>query len=232
MRKLPIVFFLFIMMSAFCSCLCSYRSAKDRIDKDVNNALNLALVEMPYDSVTADTIRCYRNHLTIPELKETAYIAMRIVRRGDKQKTEMVAKADCDFMTVFMLSDQRASGALVFVGILWMIGCLWYMRRYRPELLVQGLTYGGIVYENGKFLTDRGEQIRLTPMQHSFLEMFMTSETHSLSKQEICDRLWPRKPDASDTLYTLIHRIKPIIEANSNLKIESDRGKEYSLRIR
>ena len=95
-----------------------------------------------------------------------------------------------------------------------------------------GLSYGGIVYNDGKFTTLSGEQIRLTPMQHSLLEMFITNDTHTLSKQEICDRLWPKKPDASDTLYTLIRRIKPIIEANGALKIESDRGKSYSLKIK
>ena len=79
------------------------------------------------------------------------------------------------------------------------------------------------------FLTQSGEQIHLTPMQHSLLKMFITADTHILSKQEICDRLWPKKPDANDTLYTLIRRIKPIIEAHSTLKIESDRGKSYSL---
>ena len=53
-----------------------------------------------------------------------------------------------------------------------------------------------------------------------------------VGKQEICDRLWPKKPDASDTLYTLVRRIKPIIEAHSSLKIESDRGKSYSLKLK
>ncbi|WP_440314991.1 winged helix-turn-helix domain-containing protein [Leyella stercorea] len=81
-------------------------------------------------------------------------------------------------------------------------------------------------------MTQRGERIRLTPMQHSLLEMFMTNDTHTLSKQDICERLWPKKPDASDTLYTLIRRIKPIVEANSRLKIESDRGRSYSLRLK
>ena len=69
-------------------------------------------------------------------------------------------------------------------------------------------------------------------MQHTLLEMFINSESHSLDKQEICDRLWPKKPDASDTLYTLIKRVKPIIEANSDLKIKSDRGKSYSLELK
>ena len=232
MKKLPIIIFLFIMACAFCSSMCSYRSAEIRINDDVNNALQLTLAEMPVDVVSADTIRCYRNYLTIAELKDTACIALRTVRRGERQETEMVAEANCDFMTVFMLSDQRASGVLLFVGILWMMVNLWYMRRFKPELLVEGLSYGGIIYANEKFMTSNGEQIRLTPMQHTLLEMFMNSEDHSLSKQEICDRLWPKKPDASDTLYTLIRRIKPIIEEHSNLKIESDRGKSYTLGIR
>ena len=81
-------------------------------------------------------------------------------------------------------------------------------------------------------MTQSGEQIHLTPMQHSLLEMFITAETHTLSKQEICNRLWPKKPDANDTLYTLIKRIKPILETHSTLKIESDRGRSYSLKIK
>lgn len=232
MKSLPLVVFLFVMATAFCSSVCSYHSAERIIDEDVNKALELTLAKMPCDVVSADTIRCYRNYLTIAELKDTACIAMRTVRRGEKQETEMVAEANCDFMTVFMLSDQRASGALLFAGILWMMGSLWYMKRFKPELFVQGISYGGITYADEKFLTSKGEQIRLTPMQHTLLEMFMNSESHSLSKQEICDRLWPKKPDASDTLYTLIKRVKPIIEANSDLKIESDRGKSYSLELK
>lgn len=232
MKSLPIAIFLFILATAFCSSMCSYHRTERRIDEDVNNALELTLAQMPCDAISADTIRCYRKNLTIAELKDTACIAMRIVRRGEKQETEMVAEANCDFMTVFMLSNQRASGALLFVGFLWLMGSLWYMRRFKPELLVQGISYGGITYANKKFLTSKGEQIRLTPMQHTLLEMFINSESHSLDKQEICDRLWPKKPDASDTLYTLIKRVKPIIEANSDLKIKSDRGKSYSLELK
>lgn len=232
MKKLPILIFLFLLVCAFSSSMCSYRSASDRIETDINNALELTLAEMQCDVVNADTIRCYRNYLTIAELKDTACIAMRTVRRGERQETEMVAEANCDFMTVFMLSDQRASGVFLFAGILWMMGSLWYMRRFKPELLIEGMNYGGIVYANEKFMTTKGEQIRLTPMQHTLLEMFMNSEDHSLSKQEICDRLWPKKPDASDTLYTLIKRVKPIIEEHSNLKIESDRGKSYTLELK
>lgn len=202
------------------------------IAQDVNQALKQVLLKMPDNVVTTDTIRCYRNCLTIAELKDTAGIAMRTVRRGGRWETKLVAEANCNFATTFKMSDQKASGSLLFIGMLWLLSSLWYIRRNKPELIVQGLAYGGIVFHDDKFMTISGEEIRLTPMQHSLLEMFITTDSHTLSKQEICDRLWPKKPNASDTLYTLIRRIKPIIETHSILKIESDRGKSYSLKIR
>ena len=69
-------------------------------------------------------------------------------------------------------------------------------------------------------------------MQHQLMELFFLSPTHSLTKAEICDALWPKKPDATDTLYTLIRRLKPVIEQHSDLKIEADRGRAYELRVK
>ena len=232
MKILPYIGFCFLMLCALCTGINSYNRTKGMIAQDVNRALEQVLAKMPDNVVTTDTIRCYRNCLTIAELKDTAGIAMRTVRRNGRLETKLVAEANCGFVATFMMSDQKASGSLLMVGMLWLLGSLWYVRRNRPELIVQGLSYGGIVYNNDKFMTQSGEQIHLTPMQHSLLKMFITANTHTLSKQEICDRLWPKKPDANDTLYTLIKRIKPIVETHSTLKIESDRGKSYSLKIR
>lgn len=232
MKKLPISIFLLVMLMAVVSAITSYKATSTRISEDVNNALALTKYQMPCDVVSADTIRCYRNNITIVELRDTAYLAMRTVRRGNHQETELIAEANCDFATIFMLSDQRASAALVVIGMLWLIGSTLYVRRHRPELIVQGIAYGGLIFNNDRFCNATGERIHLTPMQHTLLEMFLKSDDHTLTKQEICDRLWPKKPDANDTLYTLIRRIKPIIEANSNLKIESDRGRSYSLEVR
>jgi DNA-binding response OmpR family regulator len=66
-------------------------------------------------------------------------------------------------------------------------------------------------------------------MQQQLLEMFFRAPMHQLTKTEICDALWPKKPDASDTLYTLIRRLRTVIETNSDLKIETDRGRSYRL---
>ena len=232
MKNLPYIVFSFLMLCALCTSISSYHRTEYMIAQDVNQALKQVLVKMPDNVVTTDTIRCYRNCLTIAELKDTAGIAMRTVRRDGRWETKMVAEANCNFATTFMMSDQKTSGSLLFIGMLWLLGSLRYVRRNKPELIVQGLAYGGIVFHDDKFMTVSGEEIRLTPMQHSLLEMFITTDSHTLSKQEICDQLWPKKPDASDTLYTLIKRIKPIIETHSTLKIESDRGKSYSLKLK
>ena len=232
MKILPYIGFCFLMLCALCTGINSYNRTKGMIAQDVNSALEQVLAKMPDNVVTTDTIRCYRNCLTIAELKDTAGIAIRTVRRDGRLETKLVAEANCSFATTFMMSDQKASGSILLVGMLWLLGSLWYVRRNRPKLIVQGLAYGGIVYNNDKFMTQSGEQIHLTPMQHSLLKMFITADTHTLSKQEICNRLWPKRPDANDTLYTLIKRIKPIVETHSTLKIESDRGKSYSLKIR
>ncbi len=94
--------------------------------------------------------------------------------------------------------------------------------------------YGGLTYAEaeGRFYAADGKPIRLTPMQHQLLTMFYRSPSHVLSKAEICEALWPKKPDASETLYTLIRRLKPIVEQHTVLKIESDRSKSYRLEIK
>ena len=232
MKILPYIGFCFLMLCALCTGINSYNRTKGMIAQDVNRALEQVLAKMPGNVVTTDTIRCYRNCLTIAELKDTAGIAMRTVRRDGRLETKLVAEANCGFATTFMMSDQKASGSFLFIGMLGLLGSLYYVKRKKQKLVVQGVSYGGLVFNDDKFMTLSGEQIHLTPMQHSLLKMFITADTHTLSKQEICDRLWPKKPDANDTLYTLIRRIKPIIEAHSTLKIESDRGKSYSLKIK
>lgn len=231
MKILPYIVFCFLILSGVCTSMNSYHNTENRIAQDVNQALKQALSKMPGDMVTTDTIQCYRNYITIAELKDTAGIAIRTVRRAGHLETQLVAEANCSFATTFMMSDQKLH-ALFHGWNTLVIGLFVVYEKNKPRILVQGLSYGGIVLHQDTFMTLSGEQIHLTPMQHSLLKMFITSDTHTLSKQEICDQLWPKKPDASDTLYTLIRRIKPIIEVHSSLKIESDRGKSYSLRIK
>ena len=94
--------------------------------------------------------------------------------------------------------------------------------------------YGGLRFSESesRFYGADGNLVQLTPMQHQLMEMFFLSPSHSLTKTEICNALWPKKPDASETLYTLIRRLKPVIEQHSDLKIESDRSKAYQLKVK
>lgn len=153
MKILPYIVFSFLMLCALCTGINSYHRTEYMIAQDVNQALKQVLLKMPDNVVTTDTIRCYRNCLTIAELKDTAGIAMRTVRRGGRWETKLVAEANCNFATTFMMSDQKASGSLLFIGMLWLLSSLWYVRRNKPELIVQGLAYGGIVFHDDKFMT-------------------------------------------------------------------------------
>ena len=157
--------------------------------------------------------------------------------------------ANCSMLDIFGMSNQRTPLSLSLMALLWGIWSLYYYRRKKQKVALafvatddsiyqvypaeserqserqigQVKTFGSLAYseeEDFFFNQKSNESIKFTPMQHQLMQLFMQSAHHQLSKQEICETLWPKKPDASETLYTLIRRIKPIIERNSNLMIE------------
>ena len=134
---------------------------------------------------------------------------------------------------VFQLSDQRLSSMLFLMAVAWAFVSTMYLHRKHEDAENQ-LSYGGLVLSSfdDRFYTEDNTPVHFTPMQEQLMKMFIASPSHTLSKEEICSALWPKKDDASDTLYTLIRRIKPIIESNTNLSIVSDRSKGYILKIR
>ena len=236
MRKLPLLVFLSLVVSALLTSLgCCHLQARS-IDDDVRLALSQTLQERPTYVVDADTIRVYRSYITVAEVRDTASISVKTVRRAGQEVAVLEANAGYSFLTLLSLSDQRPAAALMAVAALWLVGCWWYRRRHPEVQLViaipnGGIAFGGLFYdpEEGRFSTANGEEVRLTPMQRQLMELFFRSPSHTLTKQAICDALWPKKPDANDTLYTLIRRLKPVIEGQSQLKIESERGYAYRL---
>ena len=235
MRKLPLLIFIVFLLSAMLTSIGSYKATECYISQDIEHALAMTMKTLPCDKVDADTIRCYRNYVTIDQVRDTACIAVRIVGSGEGQRAELVADSGCGFMTILMMSDQRASATLLAAGLLWMVGSVWYMRRKGVQVATiatkNGIRYGSLLYDTdmAQFVSADGNAIKLTPMQQQLMDMFFHADNHTLSKQEICDRLWPKKPDANDTLYTLIRRLKVVVEGHSNLRIESERGKSYRL---
>ena len=230
-RYTVIVLFALILMSSLTS-VDSYRSTSRMVSEDMDRALTLTMLEQQSDVISPDTIRKFNSHLQIAELRGKATLAV------DVRARQFRAYAHCSEATIFSLSDQRPAAILWVLTGFWAM-FVWYRRRQRiavGHLLLSvpsGCSYGGLVYaeEEGRFYGANGDAVSLTPMQHQLMEMFFHSPNHTLTKTEICNALWPKKPDANDTLYTLIRRLKPVVEQHSNLKIESDRSKAYRLVI-
>lgn len=232
-----IVLFALIVASSLTS-LDSYRSASQRVNEDMDRALAITMQEQQNDVISQDTIRTFNSHLQIAELRGKATLAV------DTRSRQFKAYAHCSEATIFSLSDQRPAALLWVLTGFWAM-FMWYRRaenhgdtlldsgqNHEPVPVIPG--FGGLTYSEaeGRFYTVDGNEVQLTPMQHQLMEMFFHSPSHCLSKAEICETLWPKKPDASDTLYTLIRRLKPVIEQHSNLKIESDRSKAYRLTMK
>ena len=230
-RYMVIVLFALILMSSLTS-VDSYRSTSRMVSEDMDRALTLTMLEQQSDVISPDTIRKFNSHLQIAELRGKATLAV------DVRARQFRAYAHCSEATIFSLSDQRPAAILWMLTGFWALFILYRNRQRRSveHLLLSvpsGLSYGGLVYseEEGRFYAADGDAVSLTPMQYQLMEMFFHSPTHTLTKTEICNALWPKKPDANDTLYTLIRRLKPVVEHHSNLKIESDRSKAYRLVI-
>ena len=249
-----ILIFAILVMSAAFSSVSNYRKAQYAIVQDMNKALALTLQENKYQWITPDTIQSYRSHLSIDLLKSTSNLCyvMEDRRRG-KNKSQLVnsdnllsskemllnehsiqSYANCSMADVFCMSNQRTPLTLTLMAMIWAIASLYYHLRKQPWNHEADM-FGTMCYsqdEDSFYNQENGQAIKFTPMQHQLMQLFFNNMHHQLSKQEICDALWPKKPDASETLYTLIRRIKPVIEQNSNLMIESERGKSYRLIIR
>jgi hypothetical protein len=221
-KYLVIVLFGLIMASGAASFK-SYQATERMVTDDMGQALAQTLAEQQSDVISCDTIQVFNRHLQLEQLRGKAVLAV------DTRQHGFHCYAKCSAATIFAMSDQRPASVLWTMALLWGFYCFW---KYRKEVPL--VVYGGLAYseKEKRFYNALGKQVKLTPMQQQLMELFFYSENHQLTKSEICEALWPKKPDANETLYTLIRRIKPIIEEHSNLKIESDRGKSYELAIR
>lgn len=248
-----ILIFAILVMSAAFSSVSNYRKAQYAIVQDMNKALALTLQENKYQWIRPDTIQNYRSHLSIDLLKSTSILCY-VMEDRRKNKNSQLANsasqlsskamllnehfiqsyANCSMADVFNMSNQRTPLTLTLMAMIWAIASLYYHRR-KQSWNHETDMFGTMSYsqdEDSFYNQESGQAIKFTPMQHQLMQLFFNNTHHQLSKQEICDVLWPKKPDASETLYTLIRRIKPVIEQNSNLMIESERGKSYRLIIR
>lgn len=233
-----IIVLLIIVCSAIATGKHGYNSTRDDIVADMNQALEQTLAKKQEGWITPDTIADYRSHLKIAGLRKSSviYYAMDSKQDGLQSRTmtwfngkgrnlKFQSYANISAASVFAMSDQRPTMLLSIAAMLWAVFSVMYFHRQH-----RGMVFGGLMldYSSNRFLTLNKESVPLTPMQERLLQMFFTAESHRLAKQQICEALWPKKPEASDTLYTLIRRIKPIL-ADKGLAIRTSRGKDYEL---
>ncbi len=221
-----------LIIASSLTSLGSYRYTSRLVNEDMDRALALALAEQQSDVISQDTIRTFNSYLQITALRGNATLAV------DTRGQQFKAYARCSEATIFRLSDQRPATVLWLLTLFWAM-IVWHRRQQaaaNERLTVAahgGNSFGGLTYSeaDSRFYAADGNVVQLTPMQHQLMEMFFRSPSHALSKAEICDALWPKKPDAHDTLYTLVRRLKPVIEHHSQLRIESDRSRAYRLTV-
>lgn len=234
-----IVFLLLIAPSVFFSWY-NVESVKNDIRLDMSQALTKALSEQETFEITPDTIQNYCNHLRMEGLKGNSFVyyarqeesnllcSKKCEKKAGDKVYQYQCYASCSFASLFGMSDQRLPFTFLLASMLWAtFSILYFKKNKNTHLSALGqLSYNA---EDEHFYAKDSKQVHLTPMQEQLMRMFAESQNNTLSKQEICDALWPKKPDASDTLYTLIKRLKPIVEEQFGMKIVSDRGRNYSL---
>lgn len=229
----PQVAFLVFFLMLTCSIAAGIDSlvrTEHRAQWNVDQALALTLQQCELDRIDADTIRVYRSFITMAALRDTATLSLTM--NDERRQPILTAHTGLTFRRLWSLSDQRASGTLAAMAALWLALSLWLTCR-RRAVMETGIRLGTLCYDERlqRFVCE-GREIHFTPMQRSLMEMFLSAPDHILSQHDICDRLWPKKPDASATLYTLIRRLKPLLEEDTGLKIACQRGESYQLIVK
>ena len=234
MKKLPILIFLLLCLTAMATSCGSYRMAERNIENDLKQALAKTINEKGMETMRQDSIRAYRSiartegemmtiavgdetlrrHLRNPQLGEMAFITYTVRCERGGWKVTFDTEAKCSAVMIWSLSDQRLSAWLAVMALLSLALSFRGRRQSQPITM------------------DSFSATHLTPMQRQLMEMFVASGSHRLSKPEICDALWPKKDDASETLYALISRLKRELDKTSSFDIISDRGRAYILKRR
>lgn len=234
MKKLPILIFIVLCLTAVATSYGSYRKAQRNIENDLKQALAKTINEKGVETMRQDSIRAYRSiartegemmtiavgdetlrrHLRNQQLGEMAFITYTVGRERGRWKVTFNTEAKCSAAMIWSLSDQRLSAWFSVMALLSLALSFRGRRQLRPITM------------------DSFSAPHLTPMQRQLMEMFVASGSHRLSKHEICDALWPKKDDASETLYALISRLKRELDKTSSFDIISDRGRAYILKRR
>lgn len=243
-----IIVFFSLMLPSLMLSFGNYAITKEHIIADVNQALAQTILYKSSDHITADTLKVFRSKLKIDELRETSYLSIctaepsKVAFCSDtmsykvgNERLHIRAYPNCSKAAIFGMSEQKIPSILFALSLIWGAFSIMYLRTkpLRENYPVEsGVIAVGTLYfskSSNLFLNEKKQEIYFTPMQHRLMQMFVAADNHKLSVEEICQTLWPGKDDARDTLYTLIRRLKPILESVSNVRIEAMKGHFYIL---
>jgi hypothetical protein len=194
--------------------------------------------------------QCATLSYCLPDERRTSVCSRKMLWQHGGQRYYLRGYANCSMATVLSLSDQRLPLTLSLLTLLSFV--MAFLPRVRRQQVAPALISptGALVSTDRTTISPdimpmigdlcycpdtqdffhHGKVIHFTPMQRQLMELFWQSDRHTLTKQEICDALWPRKDDANETLYTLIKRLKQTLADNGcQLQITSDRGRAYQL---
>ena len=228
-----------------------YMQAMDTMRHDLNRALQQMVLQEPEQQWLIDSLSTlppegiltpsgrknpFHQHLSMNPLRDTAHFSVCLagneqsfaeramvcsdtlmwsVDRAGAGNTVLVLKAFANpsFLSVF--SHSRPALPLVtFFSGLFLLALLSFRGHSSPALVSESLS---------------SEPLSLTPMQMRLMEMFRNAPNQTLTKEEICAALWPKKDKPEDTLYTFISRLKTSLQKQSGLRIVNRRGREYVL---
>ncbi len=257
MRNLVIAVFLMLLGATVTSSVHSYRMTESTIVEDLNQALVKTVLTRTEQYITPDTIVAYRSFLreqalrqyaglcyALPGERRPAMCSSTMYLKSDEGKVCLRGYANCSAATIFALSDQRLSLVLSLLTFIWFFLGVRRMGLRRGALAavnagcaaeapLHSPLAGRLSYDasTGSFFVDADHEIHFTPMQRQIMVMFATTADHTLTKNEICQALWPRKDDPNESLYTFIKRLKKTLaDSHCQASVESDRGRAYRLR--
>ena len=229
-----------------------YWQTKNQMRQDLNRALQQMVLQEPEQQWLIDSLSAlppegiltpsgrknpFHHHLSMNPLKDTAHFSVCLagneesfaeramvcsdtlmwsVDRAGAGHTTLVLKAFANpsFASIFSHSRPAMPLATFFSGLCMLALILFWCRTAPVQL---------------KPVAVPPARLSLTPMQEKLMELFRSAPGQTLTKEEICTALWPKKENPEDTLYTFMSRLKSSLKNQSTLQIVNRRGREYVL---
>ena len=147
-RLLPFFVTAALALSSIWAGIDSYLRTETTIVRDLTRALTLTAQEQPVDWLSTDTIRTFRSHLQMGELRENAYLAFCLMDQRRQQAAGTVASdtlvvtdhvqaqgyATCSAFAIWRMSDQRLSAVLALLTCIMLCMCLQKTRKVQIKL--------------------------------------------------------------------------------------------------